>query len=149
MICFCILKSSLFNTEEKPSIKSVLFPLPFGRNRIQRDFILVYFSGLSNRIIRKNIFSHWRMEPVYISRRALSMRVIYLQGCWCFLDPVWATKLQLTLVISTSLISKSRLSRSEKSGPCLNMKIKQQVKNIVEKRRNCSSSFPQYFQYIS
>ena len=28
------------------------------------DIFLVYFSGLSNRIMRK-MFSHWRLEPVY------------------------------------------------------------------------------------
>ena len=32
-------------------------------------------------------------------------------------------KVQSTLVISTSLISNNRLSRSEKSGPCCNMEI--------------------------
>ena len=48
--------------------------------------------------------------------------------------------IQLTLVISTSLISNNRLFRSENLiCPWLNMKILQQVKYIVEKRRNCSS----------
>ena len=59
--------------------------------------------------------------------------------------------IQSTLVISNSLISNNRLSRSE-TGPCFHTEIYQQ--NIVEKRRNCSLGaiyplFPQYFQYIS
>ena len=63
--------------------------------------------------------------------------------------------LQLTLVISNSLISNNRLSRSENLVPVLTQRSTNRQQNIVEKRRNCSlgaislSSFPQYFQYIS
>ena len=61
---------------------------------------------------------------------------------------------QLTLVISNSLISNYRLSRSENLVPVLIQRSTNRQQNIVEKRRNCSlwsnfSSFPQYFQYIS
>ena len=49
--------------------------------------------------------------------------------------------IQLTLVVSTSLISNNRLSRSEKSGPCTKYEnLTTGKKNIVEKRRNCSIS---------
>ena len=56
--------------------------------------------------------------------------------------------IQLTLVISTLLISKRT------SGPCLNMKILQQVTKYCGKEeklllRSNFSSFPHYFQYIS
>ena len=63
--------------------------------------------------------------------------------------------IQLTLVISTSLISNNRLSRSENLiCPWLNMKILQQVKKYCGKEeklllRSNFSTFPQYFRYIS
>ena len=50
--------------------------------------------------------------------------------------------------MSTSLISKNRLSRSENLVPVLTWKSNNRQQNIVEKRSNFSS-FPQYFQYIS
>ena len=61
---------------------------------------------------------------------------------------------QSTLVISNSLISNNRLSRSEKSGPCFNTEIYQQVTKYCGKEEKLLlrinfSSFPQYFQYIS
>ena len=61
--------------------------------------------------------------------------------------------IQWTLVISTSLISNNRLSRSENLVPVLTQISTNKQQNIVEKRRNCSlgaiyfSSFTQYFQY--
>ena len=56
-------------------------------------------------------------------------------------------------VISTSAISKNRLSRGENLVVVLTQKSKNRLQNFVEKRRNCSSGaifspFPQYFQYI-
>ena len=57
-------------------------------------------------------------------------------------------KKQSTLVISTSLISNSRLSRSENLVPVLTQRSTNRHQNIVEKRRNFSP-FPQYFQYTS
>ena len=68
----------------------------------------------------------------------------------CFLRKA----LQSTLVISNSLISNNRLSRSEKSGPCFNKRSTNRQQNIVEKRRNCSLGaisplFHNFFQYIS
>ena len=48
------------------------------------------------------------------------------------------TKIQSTLVISTSLISNNRLSRSEILVPFLTWKSNNREQNIVEKRRNCS-----------
>ena len=61
-----------------------------------------------------------------------------------------AVFVQSTLVISTSLISNIRLSRSENLVPVLTQRSTNRQQNIVEKRRNCYfSSFPQYFQYIS
>ena len=64
----------------------------------------------------------------------------------CF-PHTWRCYIQLTLAISNSLISNNAylevkiwsLPKYENLTTC---------KNIVEKRRNCSS-FPQYFQYIS
>ena len=46
--------------------------------------------------------------------------------------------MQSTLVISTTLISNNRLSRSENLVPVLTWKSKNSKQNIVEKRRNCS-----------
>ena len=57
--------------------------------------------------------------------------------------------IQSTLVISNSLISNNRLSRSENLVPVLTQRSTNRQQNIVEKRRNNFSSFPQYFQYIS
>ena len=45
---------------------------------------------------------------------------------------------QSTLVISTSVISNNRLSRRENLVRVLTQKSKIRLKNIVEKRRNCS-----------
>ena len=45
---------------------------------------------------------------------------------------------QTTLVISTSLISNNRLSRSENLVPVLPQRSTNRQQNIVEKRRNCS-----------
>ena len=47
-------------------------------------------------------------------------------------------KVQSTLVISNSLISKYRLSRSENLVPVLTQRSTNRQQNIVEKRRNCS-----------
>ena len=55
---------------------------------------------------------------------------------------------QSTLVISNSLISNNRLSRSENLVPVLTQRSTNRQQNIVKKRSNFSS-FPQYFQYIS
>ena len=62
--------------------------------------------------------------------------------------------IQLTPVISNSLISNNRLSRSEKSGPCFNTEIYQQAIKYCGKEeklllRSNFSSFPQYFQNVS
>ena len=46
--------------------------------------------------------------------------------------------IQSTLVISTSLISNNRLSRSENQVPILTWKSTNRQQNIVDKRRNCS-----------
>ena len=46
--------------------------------------------------------------------------------------------LQSTLVISNSLISNNRLSRSENLVPVLTQRATKRQQNIVEKRRNCS-----------
>ena len=46
--------------------------------------------------------------------------------------------LQSTLIISTSLISNIRLSRSENLVPVLTQSSTNRQQNIVEKRRNCS-----------
>ena len=46
---------------------------------------------------------------------------------------------QSTLVISNSLISNNRLSRSENLVPVLIQRSTNRQQNIVEKRRNCSS----------
>ena len=51
--------------------------------------------------------------------------------------PILQIKVQLTLVISTSLISIHRLSRSENLVPAWKSNNRQK-KNIVEKRRNCN-----------
>ena len=84
------------------------------------------------------------------------------------------SKLQSTLVISNSLISNNRLSRSKNLAPVLTQRSTNMQQNIVKKRRNCSFGaisplfqqnivkkrrncsfgaisplFPQYFQYIS
>ena len=59
-----------------------------------------------------------------------------------------AYTVQSTLVISTSLISNNRISRSENLIPVSTQRSTNRQQNILEKRRNCSS-FPQYFQYIS
>ena len=48
------------------------------------------------------------------------------------------TKIQSTLVISTSVISNNRLSRRENLVLALTQKSKIRLQNIVEKRRNCS-----------
>ena len=64
--------------------------------------------------------------------------------CGCVLKLIFASFLldkQSTLVISNSLISNSRLSRSEN----LVLVLTQRSTN---RQQNCSS-FPQYFQYIS
>ena len=53
-------------------------------------------------------------------------------------------QLQSTLVISTSLTSNNRLSRSENLVPVLTQRSINRQQNIVEKR----IYFPQYFQYI-
>ena len=63
------------------------------------------------------------------------------QESHCGSSSVRKLRIQSTLVISTSLISNSRLCRSENLDP-----VQTKVKN-VEKRSN--SSFSQYFQYIS
>ena len=46
--------------------------------------------------------------------------------------------IQSTLVISNSLISSNRLSRSENPVPILTERSTNRQQNIVEKRRNCS-----------
>ena len=46
--------------------------------------------------------------------------------------------IQSTLVISNSLISNNRLSRSENLVPVLTQRYSNRQQNIVEKRRNCS-----------
>ena len=46
--------------------------------------------------------------------------------------------IQSILVISTSLISNNRLSRSENLVPVLTQRSTNRQQNIVEKRRNCS-----------
>ena len=46
--------------------------------------------------------------------------------------------LQSTLVISNSLISNNRLSRSENLVPVITQRSTNRQQNIVEKRRNCS-----------
>ena len=48
--------------------------------------------------------------------------------------------IQSTLVISNSLISNNRLSRSENLVPVLIQRSTNRQQNIVEKRRNCSVS---------
>ena len=63
-------------------------------------------------------------------------------------------EIQSTLVISNSLISNNRLSRSEKSGPCLNTESYQRATKYCGKEeklllRSNFSPFLQYFQYIS
>ena len=91
----------------------------------------------------------------------------YSLGLNCLLRPVWPNTydkyrtyrsklfglsneihVQSTLVISNSLISNNRLSRSENLVPVLTQRSTNRQQNSVEKRRNFSS-FPQYFQYIS
>ena len=57
--------------------------------------------------------------------------------------------IQSTLVISNSLISNNRLSRSQNMVPVLTQRSTNRQQNIVEKRRSNFSSFPQYFQYVS
>ena len=61
--------------------------------------------------------------------------------------------IQLTLVISTSLISNNRLSRSENLIPALTWKSNNRWKYCGKEEkllpRSNFSSFPQYFQYIS
>ena len=47
-------------------------------------------------------------------------------------------KIQLTLLISNSLISNNRYSRSENLVPVLTQRSTNRQQNIVEKRRNCS-----------
>ena len=47
-------------------------------------------------------------------------------------------KVQSTLVISNSLISNNRLSRSENLVPVITQRSPNMQQNIVEKRRNCS-----------
>ena len=47
-------------------------------------------------------------------------------------------QIQSTLVISNSLISNNRLSRSENLVPVLIQRSTNRQQNIVEKRRNCS-----------
>ena len=47
-------------------------------------------------------------------------------------------QIQSTLVISTSLISNNRLSRSENLAPVLTQRSTNRQQNIMEKRRNCS-----------
>ena len=60
-------------------------------------------------------------------------------------DPNQGTFLiQSTLVISTSLISNNRLSRSENLVPVLTWKSNNRYQNIVEKRRNCLILFVVY-----
>ena len=64
------------------------------------------------------------------------------------------TLLQSSLVISNSLISNHRLSRSENLVPVLNTEIYQQATKYCGKEeklllRSNFSSFSQYFQYIS
>ena len=49
-----------------------------------------------------------------------------------------ASLIQSTLVITTSLISNNRLSRSENLVPVLIKRSTNRQQNIVEKRRNCS-----------
>ena len=48
------------------------------------------------------------------------------------------TLIQSTLVITTSLFSKNRLSQSKKSSPFSIWKSNNRQQNIVKKRRNCS-----------
>ena len=50
----------------------------------------------------------------------------------------FAAYIQSTLVISNSLISNNRLSRSENLVPVLTQRSTNRQQNIVEKRRNCS-----------
>ena len=57
--------------------------------------------------------------------------------------------IQSNLVISNSLISNYRLSRSENLVPVLTWTYDNRWQNNVEKRRNCNfSSFPHYFIFI-
>ena len=53
--------------------------------------------------------------------------------------------LQSTLVISTSLISNNRLSRSENLVPVLTQRSTNRQQNIVEKRRSNFSLFHNIF----
>ena len=60
-------------------------------------------------------------------------------GCTCLkAHMTYMKKIQSTLVISNSLISSNRLSRSENLAPVLTKRATKRQQNIVEKRRNCS-----------
>ena len=59
---------------------------------------------------------------------------------------IWNRDIQSNLVISNSLISNYRLSRSENLIPVLTWNYDNRLQNNVEKRRNCF--FPHYFNYI-
>ena len=53
-------------------------------------------------------------------------------------ESIHHVKIYSRLVISNSLISNNRLSRSENLAPVLTKRATKMQQNIVEKRRNCS-----------
>ena len=71
-----------------------------------------------------------------------------------YLDVMHHLRIQSTLVISNSLISNNRLSRSDNLVPVLTQRTtkKQSIKYCEKEEklllRSNFSSFPQYFQYI-
>ena len=78
-----------------------------------------------------------------------SMLPVYTIKGIRFLSPRFSDGDKSTVVISNSLISNNRLSRSENLVPVLTQRSTTRQQNIVEKIRSNFPSFPQYFQYIS
>ena len=94
----------------------------------------IYFELLMNRKAYwlKNLL--WSIEGTLYNRWN---PVRYVISRWLALTALLPFyNIQLTLVISNSLISYNRLSRSENMVPLITQTNRQQ--NIVEKRRNCS-----------
>ena len=70
-------------------------------------------------------------EQKYENIRIFLPEIFYFFGGEIF-------NIQSTLVISNSLISNNRLSRSENLVPALTQRFTNRQQNIAEKRRNCS-----------
>ena len=110
-------------------------------------FLVVKFSIYLNRrvfkMIRQDVSCGYPLEPpLWRNKQNIFWYFSYIELCN---SRHFHHLIQLTLVISTLLISNNRLSRSEKSGPNFNMEIYKYLKQYCGKEKSNFSSFQDIF----